>query len=108
MLKPSEKQFTKEIENLGTFTFRYPTLKDEIKADNITASLLEGNKNPTVAVSNMAVMLGLLQVAIVDAPEGFDLDELYVYEEVETVYNAFVSQVSSFRSQSKFAKQAGA
>jgi len=108
MLKPSEKQFTKEIENLGKFTFRFPTLTDEIQADNISAKLLGENRNPAIATNNIAVMIGTLKVAIVEAPKDFDLDEIYSPEELEIVYNAFSEQVSSFRRQSAFAKQTGA
>ena len=108
MLKPSEKEFPKEVDNLRVFTFRYPTLRDEIKADNIAAALLEGNKNPSIVASNAAVMIGLLTVCTVKAPEGFDLDEAYIYEEVEAAYNALIDQVLSFRGQSAFTKQPGA
>ena len=108
MLKPTERFFTKEIENLGKFVFKYPTLKDEIAADNIAAMLLGENKNPAVGTNNMAVMIGTLKTGIVEAPEGFDLDEIYSYEELEVVYNAFAEKVSSFRRQSAFSKQKGA
>lgn len=105
MLKPTEKYFTKEIEGIGKFTFRYPTLKDEIESDNIAAKLLGENKNPAIATNNIAVMIGALKVGVVEKPEDFDLDEIYSYEELDAVYTAFTEQVSSFRSKSALAKQ---
>ena len=107
MLKPSEKQFTKEIEHLGTFTFKYPTLKNEIEADNISARLLGENLNPSVHAANIAIMTGTLKMAIVEAPADFDIDSVYSYDELESVYNAFTSMVSSFRNKSKLGKPPG-
>ena len=107
MLKPTEKQFTKEIEKLGTFVFKFPTLQDEIAADNITQRLLAGNQNPTIGVNNTAVMIGTLKVALVEAPKDFDIDEIYSYPELESVYKSFVETVSSFRGESAFAKREG-
>lgn len=108
MLKPTEKQFQETIDGIGTFTFKYPTLKDDIKADGISSKLLAGNENPTVITVNIATMIGTLSTAIVEKPEGFDLDNIYSYEELEAVYNAFVNKVLSFRRKSPFAKQPGA
>ena len=107
MLKPSEKEFTKEIEHLGEFTFRYPTLQDEIEADNISARLLGGNSNPSIQAANIAIMTGALKMGIVKAPADFDLDSIYVYEELESVYNVFTEMVSSFRNKTKLKKPAG-
>jgi len=107
MLKPSEKEFTKTIEHLGAFTFKYPTLKDEIEADNISSRLLKDNLNPSIQAANIAVMTGALKVAIVKAPEDFDIDAVYCYEELESVYNVFTETVSSFRSESELCKPAG-
>ncbi len=107
MLKPSEKQFTKTVENIGTFTFRFPTLQDEIRADNIAAGLLGENKQPAIVAANTATMIGALSVAIVDKPKDFNLNEIYSYEELEAVYKAFIDTVYSFRSQSAFAKPTG-
>jgi hypothetical protein len=108
MLKPSEKQFTKEIEGIGTFTFKFPTLIDDIQADTIASKLLAGNPNPTLASSNIATMIGTLKAGIVQKPADFDLDIIYSYEELEAVYNAFVNMVLAFRRKSPFAKQPGA
>ena len=107
LLKPTEKEFTKTIENIGTFTFRYPTLRDELKAANATAVLLADNNAPSIAAHNIATMIGALSTAIVQAPAGFDLSEIYVYEELEAVYNAFIEQVLTFRGQSTFRKPPG-
>ena len=105
MLKPAEKQFVQNIDGLGKFVFRYPTLMDEIEADKIAAKLLGDNPNPSIPAANIAAMTGALKMAIVEAPERFDLDEIYSYDELEAVYNAFAEKVSSFRGESVFAKQ---
>lgn len=105
MLKPSEKTFTKEVKNLGKFVFQYPTLQDELAADEITAKLLGENKNPSIGSNNTAVMIGTLKVGIVDSPAEFDLDEIYSYDELKAVYDVYIEQVLSFRNESPLAEQ---
>ncbi|MFA5408606.1 MAG: hypothetical protein WC343_07515 [Bacilli bacterium] len=102
LLKPTEKTFTKTVENIGTFVFQYPTLRDEIRASNGAAALLVGNSDPTVLASNIATMISALTVNIVEAPKDFNLAEIYAYEELEAVYTAFIDTVLAFRNQSAF------
>jgi hypothetical protein len=95
--KPTEKEFTKDIKDIGSFTFKYPTLVDELKSDSLAAKLLDGNPNPSLVANNIATMMSALEVAIVEAPEGFGLEELYTYDELKSVYDAYVEQVLAFR-----------
>jgi len=97
MLKPTEKQFTEAIDGIGDFTFRFTTLLDEIKIDNYASQLLRGNESPTVSAANIAAMMAALKVAAVKAPEGFNLEEIYNYDELKAVYDRYSEKVSSFR-----------
>ena len=98
MFSPPDKTFSKKIENVGTFVFRYTTLLDEISIDNEISTLLGGNTNPSVGAVNIATMVGTLKIAIVKAPEGFNLENLYCYDDLKEVYDAYTSTVSSFRT----------
>lgn len=107
MLKPTEKEFTEVVKEVGSFTFKFPNLLDDLKADAITSKLLAGNENPTITAANIATMLGTLTNSIVSKPSTFDLEEICSYEELEAVYTAFVSKVLAFRRTSALAKQSG-
>lgn len=105
MLTPKEKQFTVPVDTIGTFTFKYPTLKDELESDAISSKLLAGNESPSIAAANIATMMGALSLAIVEGPEAFDLDNVYSYDELETVFSAFNEKVSAFRKKATVTKK---
>ncbi|MBI9086789.1 MAG: hypothetical protein JEZ11_24545 [Desulfobacterales bacterium] len=107
MIKPTEKQFTKTIDSIGTFIFKYPTLMDDLQADSHSARLLAGNENPSIMASNIATMTGTLATAIVESPDDFNLKEVYSYDELEAVYDIFIKQVMDFRSKSALTKPPG-
>ena len=98
MDKPAEKTFTKTVDGIGSFTFRYTTLLDELAIDGEITTLLGGNPNPSIGASNIATMIGTLKVATVKAPEGFDLKDLYSYDDLKAVYDAYTETVSAFRT----------
>lgn len=107
MLQPTEKQFTITIDEIGTFTFKFPTLINDLEADAAASKLLAGNDTPTVVAGNIATMMGTLSAVIVEKPDSFDLKNIYSYEELEAVYNVFTEKVSSFRNQAAVTKQPG-
>ena len=99
MLKPSEKTFTETVDDIGQFSFKYPNLMDELEIDATCAKLLSGNENPSIHANNIAYMMASLKVATEKAPEGWNLEDIYKYGELEAVYNAYASQVFSFRGE---------
>jgi len=97
MKKPTEKNFTEQVADIGEFTFRYTTLLDEVQIDNLARQFLRGNENPSVSAGNIATMIATLKVAVTKAPEGFSLEELYNYDELKAVYDRYSAKVFSFR-----------
>lgn len=90
-------QFVKEVPGHGTFTFRLPTLRDDLKIEAIAQKMLAEIADPPLYHVNIAQMMAALQVCIVEAPDGFDLAKVYQYEQLEALYNAYFEQVCQFR-----------
>jgi len=101
MIKPTEKQFNVTIPDIGIFTFRYTNLRDELAIDNIANDFLKGNINPGVGAINIATMMASIKVAMVKGPDEFKLDDLYSYDDLKAVYDAYSEKVSQFRFRTK-------
>jgi hypothetical protein len=97
LLSPTERTFTGEVENIGTFTFKYPRLTDDLEIDAKSAQLLSENPNPSVYASNVAYQMATLSLVTVKAPKGWDLNNLYSYKELDAVYRVYLQEIQRFR-----------
>ena len=100
-VKPTDKQFTKTVDGIGPFSFKYTNLMDELEIDHLATQLLRGNSNPSLTAGNIATMMATLKIAIVKAPDNFVLDQLYNYDELKRVYDIYYQQVLPFRFDEK-------
>lgn len=101
LLQPSEKTFSADVENIGSFTFKYPRVMDELAIDAKAADLLDGNKNPSVYANNIAYEMATLSFVTVKAPEGWNLEKIYNYKELDAVYQVYLQRVLQFRGENK-------
>ena len=90
LLKPSEKNFTAEVPEIGTFVFKYPTLMDELQIDSKMSSLLAGNSTPSITAVNIAYQMALLAHVTVKAPEEWKLEDLYSDKQLDAVYKEYL------------------
>jgi hypothetical protein len=97
MRKPLEKTFKKDVEGIGTFIFQYLTLREELQVENLVAKLLEYNKDPEDAPNIIARMIATLSVVVVQAPDHWDVNEIYDFKELEKVFEGYTNEVQFFR-----------
>ena len=99
--RPPAKTFIETVEGFGAFEFIYPNMLKELEIEKITSRMLAGDPGATVKGGNIAHMMATLEACTLDSPKGFDLNDLYDYEELYAIYMAYFSQVQSFRSVKK-------
>lgn len=97
MRKPLEKIFKKDIEGVGVFVFQHLTLREELQVENMVAKLLDFNNDPASGANVMSRMIATLTMAIVQAPEKWKLEDLYDFEELGKVFDAYIEEVQFFR-----------
>ncbi len=101
MLIPATKNFTENVNGIGVFTFKYATLLDDVRIDNRAAELAEGNATPSKYASNIAYMVATLETVTVKPPKGWNLEELYDFQALAAVFEAYMSQVLRFRGEQR-------
>jgi hypothetical protein len=98
----SDRQFTVPIESIGVFTFSRRTLRDEVRIQAAYARLTEGAETPTNVLHNLATWISCIQVQLVEAPKGFDLDALdpfddETYRKLSKIYEEVMASEARFR-----------
>lgn len=97
--------FTVPVEGVGRFVFGKRTMADELAIQREYADIIQGIE-PTVWLETMGGWLSVLRVLTVDAPAGWDLDELdpldeETYAKLSRVYEELRNQERSFRGGQK-------
>lgn len=92
-------------EYVGTFKFHHPSLMEKVEIGTIKAQLLKGLPQGSIDViaDNIAHMTATLQVVLDVYPKWFtlDLNQMYDYEILDTVYEEYAKWYNSFRSASQ-------
>lgn len=101
MRKPSESDFVVEVEGIGRFVFARRKMADEIQIQVEYAGLIQGVE-PTQWLENVCGWVAAFKVLMVQAPKGWDLEEMDPLDEgtfanLMKVYRAFRDKERSFR-----------
>lgn len=101
MRKPLEKTFKKNVEGVGSFIFQHLTLREELQVENLVAKLLDYNNEPTEGSLITARMMASLEIATVQAPKGWSTEDIYDFEDLAKVFDAYIEEVQFFRNKGK-------
>lgn len=95
--RPPSKTFQADIEGLGKFTFKYPTVMDELAIRGRYNDYLQGVSTANLYVEGLAAMMAHLKVTAVEHPPGWDPEECYDYEELYRAWAAYSEKALAFR-----------
>lgn len=103
---PSNTDFQINVDGIGTFTFGRRRMRDEMAIAAEFSRLTEGVDNPTPYLASVAGWISTLKVLTVEAPEGWDIDEMDpldedTYAKLVKAHTALREKEGSFRSGSK-------
>lgn len=101
MRKPGSRDFEVNVEGVGRFVFGYRVMVDEAKIQAEYARVVDGT-TPTDWLHILAGWIATLKVLTVEAPEGWDIDEMDPlvddeYEKLSKVFDALRAKESFFR-----------
>lgn len=105
----SASTFIEPVEGIGTFTFTKRRMREQFRVEAEFARLTEGA--PVAAdVSSLAMSVACLRVLTVEAPEGWNLDEMDpedgdTYSKILRVYGALRAREDAFRAKPKAASE---
>lgn len=102
MRRPSESDFSVQVENIGRFVFARRKMRDEIQIQVEYANLIQGVE-PTGWLQNVCGWIAAFNVLLVSAPDGWDVEEMdpldnETYKGLMAVYNALRDKELSFRT----------
>lgn len=97
MFKPASKVFSVEVEGVGRFEFKFPTILDEITVERETFAISGSDGSISPGAKSIAARIAWLKACTLEAPAGWDLEELYDLESLVKVYDAFSDKVFQFR-----------
>lgn len=97
---PSE--FVVTVEGIGTFTFGWRTMRRQMSIEVEFARLTEGVLDVHPFLMNMANAMADLKVLVLDAPPGWDVDELDAgddesFDKLMKVWGALLKEERTFR-----------
>lgn len=103
---PSNTDFQISVDGIGTFTFGRRRMRDEMAIAAEFSRLTEGVETPTPYLASVAGWVSTLKILTVEAPEGWDMDEMDpldddTYAKLVKVHTALRDKERSFRSGSK-------
>lgn len=106
---PAPRDFPVDVEGIGRFIFGWRTMGDQFSIEIEMTRLCRGVA-PTPWLQTMSEWLGTLRILMVNAPAGFDLDDLDpldddVYDRVNRVFQALREKEDSFRGKTKAARK---
>lgn len=99
-----------DVPDIGRFRCARRTMRDEVDVQREYASMA-GGVEPTAWLITIAEYLSTLRVLLVDAPEGWDMENMdplddETYEQLGRVFAALREREESFRRKSKPASEA--
>ncbi|EIW6162825.1 hypothetical protein MF451_003822 [Salmonella enterica subsp. enterica serovar Saintpaul] len=102
MRHPQKTDFYETVEGIGRFRFARRKLADELLIQRHYAEYA-GGVEPTVWLATLAEYLSTLRVLTVEAPEGWDIDDMDpldndTYEKLAAVFVALRRKEDSFRA----------
>jgi len=105
MAREAQKtDFSVDVEGVGTFVFARRTMRDEIKIQREFARIIDGVE-PTAWLATVGGWIADLSVLTVEAPEGWNIEELdplddETYAKLARVHTQLRDKERSFRGQS--------
>jgi len=103
VLNQSEKHLT-VASPWGSFTFRRPTLMDQLKISVQEARYRQGQVLDLYG-ENLAFIFATIDI-VCEKPEGFSYDQIGDFEEITPIWKSYNDWVSSFRQKHSAADQA--
>lgn len=99
---PAATDFFVDVPEIGTFSFAYRMIGDEMRIAAEYSRLTEGVATPTAWLTIVAGWISALKVLTVAAPAGWDIDRMDpldedTYDKLRKVHTALREQESSFR-----------
>jgi hypothetical protein len=97
--------FAVNVDGVGTFTFRRRNLRDQFRIGAEKARLTEGVKPIPEDLEISATAVSTLNVLTVEAPEGWNVEEMdpldeQTYDKILKVFGALRAREDSFRGRS--------
>lgn len=114
MRAAAQTDFYVPVEGVGQFRFGKRMMRDEMRINVEYSRLTEGIETPTSYLDLVATWMSTLKVLTVEAPAGWDVDEMDpldddTYAKLMKVFTALREKEGSFRrSANKAVAQAGA
>lgn len=102
VISQSEKHLT-VASQWGSFTFRRPTLMDQLKISVQEARYRQGQVLDLYG-ENLAFIFATMDI-VCEKPEGFSYDKINDFEEITPVWRSYNEWVSSFRKKHPVADQ---
>jgi hypothetical protein len=108
---PSPTDFQVSVDGIGTFTFARRRMRDEMAIGAELSRLTEGVTTPTAFLALVAGWISTIKVLTVEAPSGWNIDEMDPldedsYAKLAQVHAALRAKEESFRGGSKLASEA--
>jgi hypothetical protein len=99
---PAATDFHVDVDGVGQFVFAKRTMRDELRIAAEYSRLTEGVETPTNFLATVAGWISTLKALTVEAPHGWDLDEMdpfddETHEKILKVYASLRVKEGSFR-----------
>lgn len=104
MRRPQATDFYETVEGIGRFRFARRKLADELQIQRLYAEYA-GGVEPTAWLATLAEYLSTLNTLTVEAPEGWDMDNMdpldnETYQKINRVFVALREREETFRGKS--------
>lgn len=102
MRRPQNSDYFETVEGIGRFRFARRKLADELQIQRLFAEYA-GGVEPTAWLTTLAEYLSTLKVLTVEAPEGWDMDDMDpldndTYTKISRVFVALREREERFRA----------
>lgn len=99
--KPASTDFDIVVEGIGRFRFANRTMRDHLKIEAEYSRIIDGVE-PTAFLKIIAEWISVLRVLTVDAPDGWNIDNMdpldsVTYENLRKVHKALSDKEADFR-----------
>ncbi|EAW2493080.1 hypothetical protein AXL65_02315 [Salmonella enterica subsp. enterica] len=104
MRRPQPTDYFETVEGIGRFRFARRKLSDELQIQRLYAEYA-GGVEPTAWLATLAEYLSTLNTLTVEAPEGWDMDNMdplddETYKQISRVFTALREREETFRGKS--------